>query len=214
MARICDSRFLRRNKLMIGKSIGKALVSVLVLAAAAPVRSFAAVSAGMTDIVVEAGDMVSINVETVEGYNISYDLEHGAAGDQSVAVERRPGGFLVRIAGADEAVTRRGKGSMAAIVTLRIPKGRNVSIKGRNMVVSGNISAKSLRVKALSVSMHALKVSAGRVDVDTDYGQFRFTLSETKELSIRSRLITGRVFLPGSARVTCPSSKEFTLVRT
>lgn len=199
---------------MIGKSISKVLVSVLVFAVTAPVGGFAAVSAGMTDIVVEAGDMVSINIETVEGYNIAYDLERGAAGERSVAVERRPGGFLVRIAGRDEAVTRRGKGEMAAIVTLRIPKGRNVSIKGLNMVVSGNISAKSLRVKALSVSMHALKVSADRVTVDTDYGQFRFTLSKTKELFIKSRLITGRIFLPGSVKATCPSSSEFTLVRT
>ncbi|MDD5209454.1 MAG: hypothetical protein PHV36_08710 [Elusimicrobiales bacterium] len=168
----------------------------------------------MADIVVEAGDMVSITIETVEGNDISYDLERAAAGERPVAVERRPGGFLVRIAGEEAAVARRGKGTMAAIVTLRIPKGRNVSIKGLNMVVSGNISAKSLRVKALSVSMHALKVSAERVDVDTDYGQFRFTLSKTKELAIRSRLITGRIFLPGSVKVTCPSSKEFTLVRT
>ncbi|HBB65855.1 MAG TPA: hypothetical protein DCZ93_00855 [Elusimicrobia bacterium] len=171
------------------------------------------VPAEVSEISIEAGNMVSITVlKTADTIGYAELRSKSGAGDQ-VSVELHGTKMLIKVAGSEE-VSKPEAGGKYNSLKLYIPEGRNITILGRNLVVSGEIAAKNLTVKAISVSMHALKISASEaVSVEAGTAQLKFALSSAKKLTVKVDRVSGKITIPASARLDCPEKEGLQVVR-
>lgn len=170
----------------------------------------AEVPAGVTEIVVEAGDRVAITLaESSAG--VSAELLYGP-GENAVSFERKEGRLLVRVAGAPKGSRPKG-GKMHTGLKLTLPAGRTVKVSGANLVLSGVFSAKRAEIRGGSLSLHALKAKAGEMLVEAPHADLDLSLSGASRLDIKSSGLTGRATVPAGTQVTGATSRLFKLVR-
>lgn len=171
------------------------------------------VPAGISEISIEAGNMVSITVlKTAD--TIGYaELRSKSGAENQVSVEMHGAKMVVKVAGSED-VSRPEAGGKYTSLKLYLPEGRNITILGRNLVVSGEIAAKNLTVKAISVSMHALKISASEaVSVEAGTAQLKFALSAAKKLTVKVDRASGKITIPASTGLDCPGKEGLQVVR-
>lgn len=177
------------------------------------VNEIAKVPPEISEIYIEAGNMVSITfVKSTDTIGASEVRSDGRAANP-ISVERRGSKMVVKVAGRED--TSPGAGKVTTSLKLHIPGGRNVTVLGRNLVISGDLAAKNIRVKTMSLSMHFLKMSSSNgVSVETGYGQLKFTLASGRKLSVKGDILSGKIFVPASAEVVCREKGELQIVRS
>lgn len=178
------------------------------------VNEIAKVPPEISEIYIEAGNMVSLTfVKSADTIATSEVRSDGQAANP-VSVERRGTKMVIKVAGREDA-SKPKSGKMATSLKLHIPGGRNVTVLGRNLVISGELAAKNIRVRTMSLSMHFLKMSASKnVSVETGYGQLKFTLTSGMKLSVKGDILSGKIFVPASAEVVCLEKGELQIVRS
>lgn len=183
-------------------------------AASLAVNEIAKVPPDISEIYIEAGNMVSLtfvkSVDTIATAEVKSDTRAA----NPVSVERRGPKLVVKVAGREDS-SKPGPGRMTTSLKLHIPGGRNVTVLGRNLVISGELAAKNIRVRTMSLSMHFLKMSASKnVSVETGYGQLKFTLISGRKLSVKGDVLSGKILVPASAEVVCLEKGELQIVRS
>ncbi|OGS07105.1 MAG: hypothetical protein A2270_03830 [Elusimicrobia bacterium RIFOXYA12_FULL_51_18] len=172
------------------------------------------VPAEVTEIYIEAGNMVSITFVKTADAIAATEVRSKSKAEAPVSIEQQGTKMIVKVAGSED-TSKPKSGAMITILKLHMPAGRNVTVLGRNLVVSGDIAAKNLAVKAVSVSMHALKLSASEdVSVDSGFGDFKFTLSAAKKLIVNVKNLSGKITVPASTEVVCPDKSALQIART
>lgn len=207
------------KKMKIGTILLAAIAAVMTGPCAAgagsrTVSEIAKVPAEISEISIEAGNMVSLtfvkSVDTIATAEVKSDTRVA----NPVSVERRGSKLVVKVAGRED-TSKPGSGRMTTSLKLHIPGWRNVTVLGRNLVISGELAAKNIRVRTMSLSMHFLKMSASNgVSVETGYGQLKFTLSSGRKLSVKGDILSGKIFVPASAEVVCRDNGELQIVRS
>lgn len=172
------------------------------------------VPAEVSEIYIEAGNMVSITFVKTADVIAAAEVRNESKAGTPVSIERQGTKMVVKVAGYEGASEPK-SGAMTAILKLHLPAGRNVVVTGQNLAVSGDIAAKSLTVKAISVSMHALKISASEmVSVETGVGELGFTLSAARKLTVKADKVSGKITVPASTEVVAPDTKGLRISRT
>jgi len=167
----------------------------------------------VTEIYIEAGNMVSITFVKTADAIAATEVRSKSKAETLVLIERQGTKMVVKVAGSEYS-SKPKSGAMITSLKLHIPAGRNVTVLGRNLVVSGDIAAKNLAVKAISVSMHALKLSASEdVSVDSGFGDLKFTLSAAKKLIMNVQHLSGKITIPASTEVVCPDKAGLQIAR-
>ncbi|MHB9138694.1 MAG: hypothetical protein ACYC4Q_04735 [Victivallaceae bacterium] len=172
------------------------------------------VPAEVSEIQIEAGNMVSITFVKTADAIAAAEVRSKSKAETPVSIERQGTKMLVKVAGSEDC-SKPKSGAMTTILKLHMPAGRNVTLLGRNLVVSGDIAAKNLTVKAISVSMHALKLSASEdVSVESGVGNLKFTLTAAKKLTVNIKNLSGKITVPASTEVVAPDAKGLQIVRS
>jgi len=172
----------------------------------------AKVPADISEIRIEAGDMVSITFVKSAATIVAAEVRTDSQAANPVSIERQGSKMVVKVAGREDP-SKPKSGRMTTSLKLHIPGGRNVTVLGRNLVISGELAAKNIQVRTTSLSMHFLKMSAAGVSVETGYGQLKFTLASARKLSVKGDVLSGKIFIPASAELVCPDKGELQIVR-